>query len=754
LEFGIGTRSLAWHVGFSNQKLSDALGIGGAFVQMSQSRGVHHIAGTDCSQPLAARQDRACRPAKGGDARREMFSAVVWKPAAPKGVYSHQRPHGTIRHRADIDGLRAMAVIPVLLYHAGIAPFAGGYVGVDIFFVISGYLITSIILADVQDGRFSVWRFYERRIRRIFPALFAMLFVCLVVGLVLLMPADFRRLGAAAAAMTMFASNILFARQAGYFDSGADLNPLLHTWSLAVEEQFYLVFPWIIAAIPLVSTRLLLLILGALAVLSFAWGVVHLMYNPIGAFYLPGGRAWELLLGGMISIHRHAPAPDRGLAELIGATGAGLIAWSVVTFSTATPFPGAHALAPCLGAALIIYSGSYHRTAVARLLSLPVLGFIGVISYSLYLWHWPMLGMTRYYLMRDITASEAALVLLAAVGVAILSWRYIEMPFRRGGAFGNARPRRMFAATGVVMAISFAVGGALYISDGWPQRLPGDVGRLAMGAIDTAAKRSSCNTIAPHDIAAGRTCKLGAPAPGGELSFAVFGDSIGSSLLPAIDAVAALHGRKGVELTRGGCYPLVGISQASDPPEHRRSCTAFVNASVDYINAHPTITSVIIAGRWTSAAEGGRFGANMTSDWYITDAESKSTGYTENKDVFIRAITRDVNAFAGRRVFVAMSVPEQKVDVPRIAALARYLGREVGLDVDRREFDHRQRFVNVVLTELSTRLGFALLDLGRWFCTANVCPATRGDVSLYSDDNHLSREGALTVKDAFAPVFE
>src|SRR5262249_52982224 len=144
--------------------------------------------------------------------------------------------------------------------------------------------------------------------------------------------------------------------------------------------------------------------------------------------------------------------------------------------------------------------------------------------------------------------------------------------------------------------------------------------------------------------------------------------------------------------------------QASDPKEHRRSCTAFVDASVDYINAHPAITSVIIAGRWTSAAEGSRFGATMASDWYITDAASRSPGYAENKNVFVRAVTRDVNAFAGRKVFVAMSVPEQKVDVPRIAALARYLGRDVGLDVDRGEFDRRQRFVSAVLSELSARL--------------------------------------------------
>ena len=672
---------------------------------------------------------------------------------------------GSPRYRPDIDGLRAMAVVPVLLYHAGVAPFTGGYVGVDIFFVISGYLITSVILEDLRTGRFSILTFYARRIRRIFPALFALLFVCFCVGAVLLMPADFRRLGASIAAMTLFASNLLFAHQAGYFDTGADTNPLLHTWSLAVEEQYYLVFPLLMAAIPLIGARVLRVVLIALAGLSFAWSVVHLAHDPNGAFYLPGGRAWELLLGAMISVHAHSFQPRRPgregkgpaplwLAELLGAIGAGLILWSVLTYSVHTPFPAVHALAPCLGAAFIISSGTRHPTVIARLLSLRIPVFIGLISYSLYLWHWPMLGMTKYYLMRDMTAAEASLVLLAAALAACLSWRYVEMPFRRGGVLASARPQSLFVVATGVMSISLIVGVAVYISNGWPQRLPADVGSLAMGALDTAARRSSCNAVAPNEIAGGQACEVGATAPDAPRTFAVFGDSIGTSLLPAIDSIAAEHGRKGVNLTRGGCYPLVGISQYSDPPQHRSACSAFVDASVDYVKANPTIASVIIVGRWATAAEGTRFGANMVPDWFITDAESPSAGHAENRNVFIRGMTRAVSAFAGRSVFVVTSVPEQKVDVPRTAALARYLGRDVRLDIDRSEVDQRQRFVRVVLSKLSAQMGFTILDLGRSFCTANVCAATHGDVPLYSDDNHLSRSGALSVKHVFEPVFK
>jgi hypothetical protein len=567
------------------------------------------------------------------------------------------------------------------------------------------------------------------------------------------MPADFRRLGTTIAAVTWFASNILFAQQAGYFDTGADVNPLLHTWSLAVEEQYYLVFPIFMAGMQRVGARALLVSLIAFFILSFAWSVFHLSYDPTGAFYLPAGRAWELLLGAMIGVHKRVIEPPRWVTELLGAGGVCLILWSVLTYSVHTPFPGAHALVPCLGAAFIIYSGSLHRTMIARLLSVRILMFIGAISYSLYLWHWPMLGMTKYYLMRGITVPEASLVLLACVAVAFPSWRYVEMPFRRGGILGNVRPQSLFVAAAGTMALSIMVGVIIHVSNGWPQRLPADVSSLAMGALDTAARRTPCNSITPDEIADGRACEIGSAVPGAGPSFAVLGDSIGTSLLPAVDSVAAEHGRKGVNLTRGGCYPLVGISQYSDPPEHRRACMEFVKASVDYIKAHPTIASIIVVGRWTSAAEGSRFGANMVRDWYIVDDESPSAGYAENRNVFVRGLTRVVDAFHGRKVFVVASVPEQKVDVPRVAALARYLGRDVTLDLDRNEFDRRQQFVSAALTELSDKLGFVILDLGRSFCTPSRCVATRGDISLYSDDNHLSRYGALSVKRVFEPVF-
>ena len=298
-------------------------------------------------------------------------------------------PDAALGYRRDIDGLRALAVVPVLLFHVDLWPFSGGYVGVDIFFVISGYLIASIIGHDLAEGRFTLTGFYVRRIRRIFPALFVMIAFTILVGGLILLPLDYRRLGASALATTLFASNIYFARQSGYFGASAEEAPLLHSWSLAVEEQFYIVFPllmlvgWRLGG----RYRLLLSMVAGLSLLS----AMHMVETaPASAFYLPHTRGWEFLGGAMLAVGRLPAFRSPQIANAAAAAGAALIGWAVLRFSAATPFPGAHALFPVVGAMLILHAG---RTGslVSGALSKPAPVFIGRISYSLYLWHWPLI---------------------------------------------------------------------------------------------------------------------------------------------------------------------------------------------------------------------------------------------------------------------------------------------------------------------------------------------------------------------------
>src|SRR5436309_10032587 len=263
-----------------------------------------------------------------------------------------------LKYRSDIDGLRAIAVVPVVLYHAGVQSFAGGFVGVDVFFVISGYLITALVASEVRGGHFSLVRFYERRIRRIFPALFTVVAFSCVTASFFFMPMDFKRFGASVAAMTLFASNFLFWRQSGYFDAAADLKPLLHTWSLAVEEQFYFVFPIVLVWILRLRRNRWQAVIIVSATVSFAWSVWQVAEDPTAAFYLPLARAWELLVGSLLALSIVPAIGRRFWNEAAGIMGIGLIAWSVLRFSAETPFPGINALLPCAGAALIIHSGT------------------------------------------------------------------------------------------------------------------------------------------------------------------------------------------------------------------------------------------------------------------------------------------------------------------------------------------------------------------------------------------------------------
>lgn len=323
-----------------------------------------------------------------------------------------------MRYRADIDGLRAVAVLPVVLFHAGFAAFGGGYVGVDVFFVISGYLITRIIAREVREGRFSVLSFYERRIRRIFPALAAVVLFSWFASAYLLLPSAFKDFSQSAAAAALFVSNLLFWRESGYFSPAADSKPLLHTWSLSVEEQFYLLLPLLLLLLrsrPKASRQLAL---GALAVASFGVSVWLVNGWPTAAFYFSGGRAWELLLGSLLALDGLPRPGNRRSTEALAAAGLGLIAWSVFAYTSFTPFPGWAALPPCLGAAMILLAGERGRSGASAVLSLAPIVWIGRISYSLYLWHWPLLVAAKLYKIEALTWQELMLWLTASFAAA------------------------------------------------------------------------------------------------------------------------------------------------------------------------------------------------------------------------------------------------------------------------------------------------------------------------------------------------
>ncbi len=344
-----------------------------------------------------------------------------------------------MNHRRDIDGLRALAVLPVILYHAGVEFFSGGFVGVDVFFVISGFLITGIIKSEVDAGRFSVINFYERRARRILPAFFMIVAVTAGVGWFTMLPEDYQGFAASAIASALFVSNMFFWAQAdNYFDAPAETKPLLHTWSLAVEEQFYLIFPVAILVIMFFISRyrrkdaMLVLIIAAATLLSFAVAVWATSHKPVAAFYWLPSRAWELMLGSLLALGAVKPARRQWHAEAAAFIGVAFIVAAIFGYSRTTPFPGLSALLPTLGAAGILYAGLDGRATVAgRGLSLLPFHFVGLISYSLYLWHWPLIVFNKIYFGEETSPAVVAGVILASFVLATLSWRYVEGPFRK-----------------------------------------------------------------------------------------------------------------------------------------------------------------------------------------------------------------------------------------------------------------------------------------------------------------------------------
>ncbi|MGG5872025.1 acyltransferase family protein [Pseudomonas peli] len=339
-------------------------------------------------------------------------------------------------YRREIDGLRALAVLPVILFHAGFDTFSGGFVGVDVFFVISGYLITTIILAELEQGRFSIVSFYERRARRILPALFLVMLACIPFAWVLLSPAELNSFSKSLVAVPLFISNVFFWRDGGYFETAAELKPLLHTWSLAVEEQYYVLFPLFLMLFWRLGKRWILVMLGLVFVSSLAIAQWAAYARPDASFYLLPTRGWELLIGALAAFYlSSANRKDFGkfLSEVAGWLGVSLICYAVFAYSKSTPFPGVYALVPTLGAVLVILFAT-QKTYVGRFVGNKVFVGMGLISYSAYLWHQPVLAYARNWFM-DIGHFVVSLLIVVVMVLSILSWKIVEQPFRKKGKF-------------------------------------------------------------------------------------------------------------------------------------------------------------------------------------------------------------------------------------------------------------------------------------------------------------------------------
>jgi len=662
----------------------------------------------------------------------------------------------SFQYRRDIDGLRAVAIVPVVLFHAGVPGIGGGFVGVDVFFVISGFLITSIIAEEMRQGTFSLAGFYERRMRRLLPTLFTVLAAVYIAALVLLVPQDLRQLAHAIVAALGFAANFYYGGRGGYFDDRLEQDPLLHTWSLAVEEQFYIAWPLLLLVLlPRLRRSVLAAVLLVLLVVSFAAATAGVAAQSTRVFFDPHPRAWELLVGCVLALGLVPPPRSQPTANVASVAGLTAILAAVVLISSDTPFPGPSALLPVGGAALVIWSGMNGTVLGGRLLSLSPFVFIGLISYAWYLWHWPMFAYFNYAFDRAADGFESVAIILVSALLAFLSWRYLERPVRRrDGGFGR-RTVLVGATTG---AIAFALLSLLArTSDGFAGRFPDGMRAYLPENIErTVGMGRRCSRLDAATIRRGELCAIAKAeeARGGVL---LWGDSHAGAVAPAFASSGAQAGLPVWYASQGACPPLLGVDQKSRPKSFG-DCWSFneaMAAAVEQLG----VTDVVLAARWNAYAEGPPpIGPDKSSPpTMIADGSSATYSLEENRNVLVRGLKRTTEILRknGVRVWVLAQVPYAGVHVPRHLSKLLMRGKPVspvpGLDP---AFHAAQsRFTRELFEEMERKGLARVIDPAPAFCGRAPCLVERDGKPLYFDDDHVSGVGAELIRERLAPIF-
>src|SRR5271167_840521 len=651
-----------------------------------------------------------------------------------------------------IDGLRALAVVGVICFHFHLAHISGGYVGVDVFFVLSGFLITNLIDVRLRRQAFSFAHFYERRARRILPALILTCALCAITAFLLFVPHDLREFGKSLKAAAFFYSNVVFAQATGYFADSLSTRPLLHTWSLAVEEQFYLLFPPLLYAMHWATGKNRLRrwrAMSVLAVVCLAMSILWVRADADSAFYLLPPRAWELLAGALIALAPWQSRLPRAAAESMAALGLLCIAVSFAIYDQDTPFPGAAALLPCIGTMLLIIPNLTDGTRVGRILSHRSLVYIGLISYGLYLYHWPILAFSRYFLDRELSGAETCAVLAATLGMALASYHGIEAPVR-AGTFLRSR-RRVFQASAAGLLVVGAAGIAAVNGDGFPSRFSGAALQYAAAAHDGRAW-DPCMPALQHLDSKG-ICKFGY-SMAAEPSFLVWGDSHAAALAPGVEARAATLGISGWVVGYNRCASLIRAA----PMQHNRHdypCVLIGEKVLQLIRDNH-IKHVLLASRWDTYISGWERGGSETlQDLTISfTADGRRTQGLEAFRLSFEETIRRLRAL-GADVWVLEQVPPQLVDVPSALAKAVYFGRNPQtLRRPYADIEKRRAEADAVFMRFRNSPAVSFIDPAQVFCAGNSpCLMAVQGRALYSDGNHLSVFGSLWSQGMLDPFF-
>ena len=584
-----------------------------------------------------------------------------------------------MQYRAEIDGLRAVSVLPVLLFHAGFQLFSGGFVGVDIFFVISGYLISSIIIEDIQNKCFSLVNFYERRARRILPALFLVMIVCIPFSWVWMLPNQMKDFSQSLVAISFFASNIQFWRESGYFEPAVELVPLLHTWSLSVEDQFYLVFPIFLILIWRFGWQKVFWIIVIFGTASLILSEFGWRYQASANFYLAPTRAWELFAGVLTAFFIKEKGVQR--SNFLALMGLAAIICSLFVYDENTPFPSFFAALPVSGACLIILFAA-RDTLVARMLSHKYLVGLGLISYSTYLWHQPLFAFFRIRFQGQ--PSEFLMLSLSVFSIflAFFSWKYVERPFRDKNRFGRTKIL-FFSAIGLLSFASFGLLG--HAENGFQKRIQGwkelkEIPTVNVNYCHNKGRKTS------SEMERGEYCFVG----NGDLKVSIIGDSHAAALFDAAHDYLATIDKSAIAVSGGFCAPLLNGFEAGE------DCKEAIHIALNHAIASEEIETIVLAAEWANYSTGYRED-NPPKMWRDDQGIAKNS--SENAEIFKRSfsLTFDTLSKSGKNIIIVYPVPEFKQhsynwigkqvlfnDIPNVNAAASTLPTISMLDYKKR----------------------------------------------------------------------
>jgi peptidoglycan/LPS O-acetylase OafA/YrhL len=626
-------------------------------------------------------------------------------------------------YRREIDGLRALAVLPVILFHAGFETFSGGFVGVDVFFVISGYLITTIILAELEQGKFSIVNFYERRARRILPALFLVMLVCIPFAWFWLLPRDMKDFSQSLVAVSLFASNILFWRETGYFDTAAELKPLLHTWSLAIEEQFYVLFPLFLMLFWKLGRRWILLTLALVFLASLAvaqWGTYA---KPSAAFYLLPTRGWELLIGVFAAFYlskTNRKEFGKAASEVGGWFGLALIFYAVFSYNKSTPFPGLYALVPTLGTVLFILFAT-QQTSVGKFVGNRTFVGVGLISYSAYLWHQPLFAFARQRSLTEPSNTIFLLLLVFTLLLAYLSWRYVEAPFRKSNHFDR---KNIFSLAFLGSFIFLSLGIVGHTTDG---KFINRSNSFVINQLDFRVRVNRGLSIGcDKGYNTSPNC-LTSPQP----EVLLWGDSFAMHLAPGL--IASNPDIKMVQKTVSVCGPFLGIApiDAKYVRSWSEKCLSTNESVFDYLKDTKSIKYVVLSSH---------FGQFLGDKALVLTKEGV---ILKGRDVALQSMLETVTKIRslGKVPVVFSPTPQNGQNIGVCLKKATFFGQDISLcDVRVSDSLVRQANIWIFLSELEKYV--TVVNFADFLCTDSLCSASLDNVFIYRDVGHLSHEGS------------